>query len=31
MSEKRAAEVVKGVIMGKSIEEIIEEMDTVDS
>jgi hypothetical protein len=31
MSEERAAEVVKGVIMGKSIEEIIEEMDTVDS
>ena len=31
MSEEGAAEVVKGVIMGKSIKEIVEEMDTVES
>jgi hypothetical protein len=31
MSKERAAEVVKGVIMRKSIKEIIKEMDAVDS
>ena len=31
MSEEGAVEVVKGVIIGKSIKEIVEEIDTVES